>query len=99
MPVNPTQREMEELRSTIQDLTRAVTALNEQLAVHNAEQKPMEKLVAEHEKILRGEGNAPGLVAQNVALQKSMGNIERAVWVIVGVILTYFVSAWLGVTI
>jgi len=93
-----TQSEIAALRKALEDNTKAVRDLVESQNIHNARQEPFEAMVKEHEIILRGdrEGKNPGLIAQVVAHAKTLGNLERAVWVIVGVALTGIATQLLG---
>jgi len=73
-----------------------VQALRTEMRLHNSEQKTFEELARKHEIQLNGDGKTLGIVHQVAQLSKSMSNIERAVWVVVGVILTGLTVALLG---
>lgn len=85
------------LESKIDALLTDISGLRSDLRVHNAEQRNIEELVKKHEIQLNGSAEKPGgLVSEVKALTKTMSNIERAVWVVVGVILAAVATAILG---
>lgn len=74
------ENDYNELKRTMRELTAAVTTLTQQVAVHNAEQKPFESKVNEHERILRGDYSNVGLIAKTDKLERGMENINKAAW-------------------
>ena len=85
--------DISELRNTIEKLNNTVNTLNTQMLLHNSHQEPLELLVGKHEIQLNGDGQKiVGLVQMVASIDKTivsfLGNLERAIWVIVAAVLT-----------
>ena len=74
------RREYDELTNAVRELTRVTSTLSQQVAIHNAEQKPMEIMVQKHEAALFGGSTGTGLLARTDSLERSMENINKAAW-------------------
>lgn len=96
-PTTPRLEDVNSLRVTITELTNTVhefagqvSELSTQMQVHNAKQDPMELLVRKHEIQLNGdpEKNIMGIAHAVDKATRFMNNLERGLWVVVGVLLS-----------
>lgn len=84
------QQNSESLHAAIAELTEAVTLLRQSLAVHNAEQKPLEEMVKNHEMTLYGDkkNNSSGLVGDVTSVKSTLASLDKALWIVLTPFLT-----------
>ncbi len=82
------------LQKAIEDNTRAIAHLSQELALHNLKQEVFENLVTKHETALYGTSQHKGLLQKFDVVEdkvlSTFNGFSKAIWIMVGVFLSAF---------